>query len=61
MEFGQKFGAGILMLVPAMVGGGAAWALFHSWAAVIIWLLCVPVIYWLIISGKLAGKKAEAE
>ena len=49
MEFGQKFGAGLLMGIPAFVGAGLWYDIFHSFIPVIIWLILMPPLYWLII------------
>jgi len=59
MEFGQKFGTGLLMGIPAFVGSGLVFDLLHSWLAVFVWLALMPVVFYLIISGKLSGAKPK--
>lgn len=59
MEFGQKFGVGLLMFIPALIGGAIIHDHLHSWALVIIWLALMPVLFWAIITGKFNKAKQE--
>jgi FtsH-binding integral membrane protein len=45
MDVSRKIGIGIVMIVPAFVGGGALWSLFESWIAVLIWLALLALGY----------------
>lgn len=47
MDVPRMIGIGIVMMVPTFVVGGALWDIFHSWLAVLVWV---------IIMGGLAGK-----
>lgn len=59
VEFGQKFGLGVLMLVPTVLGMIYLYSLTHSYAVSVIWIALMPVLYWAIITGKICGKTAE--
>ncbi len=50
---------GMLVLggIPAIVGGGLFWSIFHNWAAVIVWEIILLFIMSLIISK--GDKKAR--
>jgi hypothetical protein len=52
MDLPRKIGIAIVMIVPAFVGAGALWAVFHNWIAVIIWLLLMAGLSGAIINGK---------
>lgn len=41
MDIARKIGIGIVMIVPTFVLGGAIWDIFHSWYAVLIWVVIV--------------------
>ncbi|MBW1997363.1 MAG: hypothetical protein JRJ29_05275 [Deltaproteobacteria bacterium] len=60
MDVPRKIGIGILMLIPAFVGGGALWDIFGgSWIPVVIWVLIMAGVAGGIISEKLfSGKTA---
>jgi len=53
MDLPRKIGIGIVMLVPAFVGSGALYAIFHSLIPAIIWVGVMGFAYKAIISGKL--------
>lgn len=59
MDLPRKIGIAIVMIVPAFVGAGALWALFHSWIAVIPWLLVISGLTGIIISGKFTKPSAS--
>jgi thiosulfate reductase cytochrome b subunit len=44
MDFPRLFGKAIVMIIPTFVGGGAVWHIFHSWAAVCIWVVIVGIV-----------------
>ncbi len=52
MDFFRRIGIGIVMIVPTFVGSGAVWNIFHSWAAVGVWVLIMAGVTAGIISGK---------
>jgi len=52
MEIARKIGIGVVMVVPAFVGAGAAWDLFHSWFAVFVWLVLMALLYARMVAGK---------
>ena len=55
MEVPRKIGIGILMIVPAFVGAGALWDLFHgSWLPIIGWIILMALCTGAIISKKLS-------
>jgi putative effector of murein hydrolase LrgA (UPF0299 family) len=55
MEVPRKIGIGILMIVPAFVGAGALWDLFHhSWLPIIGWIILMALCTGAIISEKLS-------
>ena len=51
MEIARKIGIGVVMVIPAFVGGGAGWNIFHSWIAVFLWLVLMAIGYWRIITA----------
>ncbi|MFH1139396.1 MAG: hypothetical protein V1816_25210 [Pseudomonadota bacterium] len=61
MEFGQKLGTAILMIIPSLIGSVFLVDVLHSWLLGLIWLALMPVLYWAIITGKISaffsGKK----
>jgi hypothetical protein len=53
MEVPRKIGIGILMIVPAFVGAGALWDLFHgSWLPVFGWIILMALCTGVIVSDK---------
>ena len=56
MDLPRKIGIGIVMLVPAFVGSGALWAIFHSFIPVIIWIVLMGFVASGIITGKIAAR-----
>ena len=54
MDLSRKLGIGIVMIIPAFVGGGAVWSIFNSWLAVIVWIVITGLSYGAILSGKLS-------
>ncbi len=55
MEVPRKIGIGILMIVPAFVGAGALWDIFHgSWLPIIGWIILMALCTGAIISEKLS-------
>lgn len=59
MDIARKIGIGIVMIVPSFVGSGALWHIFHSWLAVIIWVILMAALCSAILSGKLTGGLAS--
>ncbi|RPI74797.1 MAG: hypothetical protein EHM45_17205 [Desulfobacteraceae bacterium] len=59
MDLPRKIGIAIVMIVPAFVGAGALWALFHNWIAVIPWLLVISGLTGAIITGKFSKPSAS--
>lgn len=39
MDIPRMIGIGIVMIVPTFVLGGALWEMFHSWFAVLLWVI----------------------
>ncbi|MBN2062288.1 MAG: hypothetical protein JW882_17935 [Deltaproteobacteria bacterium] len=52
MDISRKIGIGIVMIIPTFVGSGALWGIFHSWIAVIVWILIMGLVYKNIICGR---------
>ena len=52
MDIARKIGIGIVMIVPTVAGSGALWHIFHSWLAVIIWVILMAALCGGILSGK---------
>ncbi|MEN6484970.1 MAG: hypothetical protein ABFD98_08820 [Syntrophobacteraceae bacterium] len=60
MNWAWRMGMFIVAGVPAIVGGGLAWAFFESWTAVIVWEIVLIVAMILIVAKGGAGKEAGA-
>ena len=61
MEIPRKIGIGILMIVPAFVGAGALWDIFHgSWLAVIVWIILMALLSGALIAEKFSSKAGTA-
>jgi hypothetical protein len=43
------------MIVPTFVGGGVVWDLFHSWLAILIWVIVVGAFTGWLIGVKMSG------
>ena len=52
MDIARKIGVGIVMIVPTFVGSGALWHIFHSWVAVIIWVILMAALCGGLLSRK---------
>ena len=52
MELSRRIGIGIVMLVPTFVGGGALWALFHSWLPIPVWVVIMVGVAGGVMSGR---------
>ena len=52
MDISRKIGIGIVLIVPAFVGGGALWSIFDSWIAVFVWLAVLTFMYRSVFTGK---------
>jgi membrane protein required for beta-lactamase induction len=52
MDIARKIGIAIVMIVPTFVIAGALWDIFHSWLAVLIWVLLVAGFVGGLLSGK---------
>jgi hypothetical protein len=39
MDVPRVIGIGIVMIVPTFVVGGAIWDIFHTWFAVLVWVV----------------------
>ena len=55
MELARKFGIGIVMIIPAFVGSGALWHIFHSFIPIIIWVVIMAFVARGILTSKLSG------
>jgi len=44
MDVPRLFGKAIVMIIPTFVGGGAVWSIFHSWAAVGVWVAILGLV-----------------
>jgi hypothetical protein len=55
MELARKFGIGIVMIVPAFVGSGALWQIFHSVIPVITWIIIMALVAGGIVTSKLSS------
>ena len=59
MDVPRKIGIGILMIIPAFVGGGALWDLFHgSWLPVIGWIILMALCSGAILTKNFQTLKA---
>jgi hypothetical protein len=54
-ETARKIGIAIVMIVPTFVVAGALWDTFHSWFAVLIWLIIMVGFAAGLVSGKLCS------
>lgn len=59
MNIPRILGIGIVMIIPAFVGSGALWAIFHHAAPVFIWVLIMLGTLGGIAAGKLLKKRAN--
>ena len=41
----RDLGIGIVMIIPAFVGGGALWHFFHSWLAILACIIVMAIVY----------------
>jgi hypothetical protein len=41
----RDLGIGIVMIIPAFVGAGALWHFFHSWPAILVWIIVMACVY----------------
>ena len=57
LEFGQKFGIALLMVIPTLLGSVFLVDVVGWWMPAIIWIALMPVVYWAIITGKIFGPK----
>ena len=53
-DIARRIGVGVVMIVPTFVGGGAVWAMIHSWIAVFIWILIMAALTGYVVGVKLA-------
>ena len=53
-------GIGIVMMIPTFVGGGALWQFFHSWSAIIAWIIVMVGLYGGILYKKSKTKGLES-
>ena len=56
----RDIGIGIVMIIPTFVGGGALWQFFHSWSAVIAWIIVMASLYLGILYKKSKTKGLES-
>ncbi len=56
MDLARKFGIGIVMIIPAFVGSGALWHIFHSFIPVIVWVIIVAFVAGGIITSRLSSR-----
>ena len=54
MDLARKFGIGIVMIVPAFVGSGALWNIFHSFIPVVVWVILMAFVAGGIVTSKLS-------
>jgi len=59
MDMARKIGTGIVMIVPTFVGGGAVWDIFHSWFAVLVWVVVMGWLTGSVMRGKFVGRLAS--
>jgi hypothetical protein len=55
MDLARKFGIGIVMIIPAFVGSGALWHIFHSFIPVVVWFIIVAFVARGIVTGRLSS------
>jgi hypothetical protein len=56
----RDLGIGIVMMIPTFVGGGALWQFFHSWSAIIAWIIVMAGLYGGILYKKSKTKGLES-
>ena len=62
MNVGQKFGATLLMIIPAFVGAGFMYHIFHgNWIPIVIWVLLMAGVLGAIVTGKFAALRAKEQ
>lgn len=62
MKWAWRFGMCVLSGVPAIVGGGLFWSIFHKWTAVIVWeAVLVCIMSFIIAKGDGAAEHAAQE
>ena len=53
MDVPRKIGICILMIIPAFVGSGALWDLFHrNWLPILAWIVIMALCAGAIVTGK---------
>ena len=60
MDWARKIGICVVMIIPAFVGAGAIWDIFHNWFAVFIWVAIMAFVAGNIAFGKWLSGKTEA-
>jgi hypothetical protein len=60
MEFGQKVGWNILLLIPSLIGGLGAYEYLGGWIATIVWVALMAGLSIAINTDKLCCKAKEA-
>ncbi len=61
MDNVRKLGIGVVLVVPAFVGGGAVWEIFNNWWVVLVWVVIMAFLYGGFFSGKLSLSKILKE
>ncbi len=61
MDTTRKLGIGVVLVVPAFVGGGAVWEIFNNWWVVLVWVVIMAFLYGGFFSGKLSLSKILKE
>ena len=59
MEITRKLGIGVVSIIPTFVGGGLMWEIFHSWWAVLVWILIMAFLYGGFATGRLPRPEQE--
>ena len=61
MDNVRKLGIGVVLIVPAFVGGGAVWEIFNNWWVVLVWVVIMAFLCGGFFSGKLSLSKILKE
>ena len=61
MDTTRKLGIGVVMVVPAFVGGAAVWEIFNNWWVVLVGVVIMALLYGGFLSGKLSLSKILKE
>ena len=59
MDIARGIGIVIVMIIPAFVGAGAIWDIFHKWVPVLIWVLLMAGVTGAIVRRVFSSRPSE--